>query len=499
LIDWISKIDIIKPSVYAGNPSNPTQINASIPGSLVLECALPTESIKSEDDFFAGDAQEIEIVLFYNSTLITDALFFALTETTGLNGRFTDELNGDIVKIYNRDNVCIFDGVLRVDGKGFNTEDFTIKFKVFNLMRLFKERAGLVAKDADGSANLVSYLKLNDTEFLFYIWSLYKEFKAVNPYTAAGGWTTSPMSVVNTAPKMGIDRWYNSDVNQHDLLSEFTIGVDPAEFKVYIATVALTGAMYYVYRFDDNWSVVKFKIYHPWKIQPSNLIGGVTDSLQSCIAAISQDIGGYTPVESNLFTYSGVTYTTQFVAAFPKRVRLKGYSGSWNASNLSILPTATNGQIIKLFLLLCGWKMSIKKNVITVTQNYYENTNSVSAITPTISQIKDFTTNTILPYPQLDSDIFNILNESDTAKNAIKLGVELNYNRYLPRITKESELIIHSSAGTPIVGCFIITPEISGIPIRPIQPLKERTYFVYEVTQDQDDTDWYNCKAYNIN
>ena len=509
MIDWISKIDIVRPSSYGSNPSNPTPIYGSIPGSLVLECALPTESIKSDDDFFAGDAQEIEIVLFYNSNLITDQLFLALTETAGLNGRYTDELNGDIVKIYNRDSVCVFDGVIRVDGKSFNTEDFTIKFKVFNLMRLFKERALIVANDADGTVGKpISFLNMTATEFAFYANSAFKEFKWVAPYTGVNNWSSSPMQIVNNAPKMGIDQWFGSDVNPHDELSSVSISrVVSADYYYYGS--ATNGAVRMVYiskESNDRYYVYVFYISHPWNIVSYKIITtgdfGMLDvgfeTKEDAISAVTNN--GVNPIiEYNGVSLHGVSYALQFVqAADQRRIRLKGMSGKWQASNLKILSTATIGQVVKLFLLLCGWKMSIKKNVIAVTQNYYSSLSGITTINPTVSQIKDFATNTILPYSPLDSDIYDILDESDTAKTAIKSAVETNYNRYLPKITKEVDFAIHSTAGAPFVGCFVVTPIVPGVPHYPGQTWN-RTYFVYEITQDQDDTDWYNCKAYNIN
>lgn len=501
--DWVSKIDIIRPNAYASNPANPS-VNLSIPGNLVMECPMPTESIKSEDDFFSGDAEDIPVRLHYDSAQITDQLFFALTETTGLNGRFTDELNGDIVKIYNKENDCIFDGVLCVDGKGFDTADFTIKFKVFNLMRLFKERSGITANDPDGTIGKpISFLKMTAAEYSFYIRSIFKEFRAATGYSNINSWTSSPIQVVNNAAKMGIDQWFNSDVDPHDEIARNTMTIVPAESYYFHNNI---DTMIYIFKNDDGrFFCSGFIIRHPYSFGVGGLpfevmvmfsLQSVT-SLQSALGILNAN-GFPNLTQSNLLTSSGVTYTMQYIQAADNRcIRLKGYSGKWQASNLKIKPTATIGQVVKLFLLLCGWKMSIKKNVITVTQNYYPSLSGITALTPTVSQIQDFRTNTIMPYDPVDSDIYDILDESDTAKAAIKTGVEVNYNRYLPKITKSVDFKIHSSAGIPFPGGFVIMPIVPGVPHYPGQTWN-RTYFMFEVQQDQDDTEWYNCKSYNI-
>jgi len=362
----------------------------------------------------------------------------------------------------------------------------------------------LPAYKTDGTGTAISFLYMTNAEFAFYISEAFKKFKWVAPYNGVNDWSSSPMTLVNNAPKMGIDQWYNSDIDPHDEIARNTMTIVPSESYYFHDSGA---TMIYVFKNDNGrFFVSGFIISHPYnggvKGLPYELmllfsLNTVT-SLQDALEVLS--VNGFPNlIQSNLLTIDGVTYTMQYIqAADNRRIRLKGYSGSWQASNLKILSTATIGQVVKLFLLLCGWKMSIKKNVITVTQNYYSSLSGISTINPTVSQIKDFATNTILPYSPLDSDIYDILDETDTAKAAIKSAVETNYNRYLPKITKEVDFTIHSTAGVPFVGCFVVTPIIPGVPHYPGQTWN-RTYFVYEITQDQDDTDWYNCKAYNIN
>lgn len=494
-IDWISRIDFTTPLQYRANVNNPV-VAGSIPGSLVLECPLPLESIKSNDDFFAGESQEIPIKIVYDSNLINDVMFFQLTETkpaVGLTGitRYTDELDGCIVKIYNKDNTCVFDGILRVDGKGFDTDDFTISFKVFDLMRAYKERSGLPAYKTDGTGTAISFLYMTNAEFAFYISEAFKQFRSATGYDNLNPWSSSPMTLVNNAPKMGIGDFTGQ------VLYTFNINTTPTDSSIYYGTHPnYTGIqLFYVNLIGGRWYVRAFFIIHPWNINDLTLYYPGSESLEDALSIISGQ--GYSYTYGNAVAYNGVSYRLEFVGAYPQKVNVVGYTGKWQASNLKILPTATIGQVVKLFLLLCGWKMSIKRNVLTVSQNYYASLSGITAIQPTVSQIRDFRTTTIMPYDKLDSDIYDILDESDTAKAAIKTAVETNYNRYLPKITKETDLGIHSTAGILVPGSFVITPVVPGVPNFPGQTWN-RTWFVYEVEQDQDDTDWYNCKAYNI-
>jgi hypothetical protein len=301
------------------------------------------------------------------------------------------------------------------------------------------------------------------------------------------------MQIVNNAPKMGMGEFTGQELGTVNI----AIGAVDESNYYYSTKFGQAGIqMLYIYRRDDAYFIIKFQIYHPWRVESAYYDSNYYNSLQDCLDTLSA--AGYSLTQGNAVAYSGVSYSMEYIPAYPQRVRLKSYTGKWQASNLKILSTATIGQVVKLFLLLCGWKMSIKKNVIAVTQNYYSSLSGITTINPTVSQIKDFATNTILPYSPLDSDIYDILDESDTAKTAIKSAVETNYNRYLPKITKEVDFAIHSTAGAPFVGCFVVTPIVPGVPHYPGQTWN-RTYFVYEITQDQDDTDWYNCKAYNIN
>lgn len=497
-IDWISKIDFVLPVNYRSNVNNPTVIQyGTIPGNLVLECPLPSQSIKSEDDFFANDSQQIEIKIHYDATQINDALFYQLTEanfTIGLNGvaRYTDELDGCIVKIYNRSNVCVFDGILCVDGKGFNTEDFTITFKVFDLMRAFKERAELQAYDADGTiGKLISFLYMTNAEFAFYIGQAFKEYRAATGYTNINNWTSSPMAVINNAPKMGIGEFTGQE------LSTRTVGYAVTDFAYYYGTKAgEKGAFMFIMFHEDgqNYDCIQFHIYHPWFIE-NTYFGAPQSSIANWVSYIQAQ--GYTITQGNTLAYSGVSYSMEYIGAYPQRIRLKGTTGKWQASNLKIKSDAKIGQVVKLFLLMCGWKMALNRNTITVTQNYYASLSGITTIQPTVSQITDFRTVSILPNDPLESDVFDILDETPEAVTAIKTAVETNYNRYIPKITKETEFKLNSGAGVPVAGSFVITPLVPGVPTLG-GATWNRTYFVYEVEHDQDDTDWYNCKAYNI-
>lgn len=492
----VGKIDFIYPSWYRSNPVNPTPI-ASIPGRFVIGCDIPPLTIKQDDDFFCNESQEVSIAIKYDSSISN--CFLPLVETRGFNGSasnfdglFSDQLNGDIVKIYDQNNVCVFDGVLLLAGRGFDPETGVIEFKIADLLRIFPLRGALPATSAGGATGVpVGMVPMTIVNFNSCIYRIFAEFGK----TVQNGWSASPVVTGGDFTKMGLKSFYNSDINDVLATMYSPFNTDPDLY--------LNGTFRTAYKDEEGSPILnmfvlwpegnqmrfkRFEVYHPWRINVAEWLAGT--SVAQWITDL-QNAGFYNIIDSRTATYNGVTY---FVKNGNHELRLMGQSGSWQASNIKLKPETTNSDLVKIFLLFCGWKMYLNKNQLTIAPNIFPSTIPAGTALTT-GQVAAFKPCTIEQYKPLDSSLFDLLDESETAKTAIKTAVEGRYNYYLPRITREAAIRVHSSAGITMPGVFITMPNIPGYPE---QSEYARKWFIYETRRDGENPDWYDCKAYNI-
>jgi hypothetical protein len=495
MIDWIGNVKFFSGENYVNEAKGVTSIAfRSIPGSDVISHDMPKISIKPSDDFFANDSQEISISFLYNYTAdAAGALYKMLFVDNPDPGGYFSQVNKDyhdlVVCLYDRLGNRFFDGVVLISGKSYDYDSGMITLKLSDFMSISK---WYYSETSTMATAAVINIKALFTEIMI---------KSFSPPATAWALTGGcPIQVQFDAQSR---RFANFDNYQfYPTPDTFTApyGVSYINYAGFVVSETKT-RLYVTFNYgreiDHDEHIFEYKLI----IWQYTISGGT--QLQKQEYVYTRQTSDYTKaqIDAQILAFgdanwSGVNHV-QGVTNYTKTIITTGGQtnisitaiGGYILEDLRIKAGQKYGDIIKLFLYLMNWKMVLDKNRLKVTNasEFYEES---ELIVLSHSQVAELTLDVVDKYETPQSSYYGVI---DGDSSFYSYSTESYYVNFLPTMAKEFSVKIKPTASQNLkVGSPFTIPAYDN----PYSGIKAR---VFEIEQDQDDTDWYNCKAYNIN
>lgn len=495
MIDWIGNVKFFSGENYVNEAQGEASLAfRSIPGSDIIECDMPKISIKPTDDFFANDSQEISISFLYDYTTdATGALYKMLfVDNPDPNGYFS-QVNTDyhdlVVCLYDRFGNRFFDGVVLISGKNYDYDSGIISLRMSDFMSISK---WYYSETSTMSSAAAVNIKALFTEIMR------NSFRPPNTAWAVIG--ECPIRVqFDTQAR----RFANFDNYQFYPTPDMYNALSDRVYSGFV--ISDTKTRLYVVMLRSWQSNNEDHIWSNTMVIWQYTISGGTQIVKVPYSYIRHSNGAgnpYTKAEADAQILAfgdanwngvnhvqGATNYTKTVISTTGHVSVQiTANGGYILEDLRIKAGQKYGDIIKLFLYLMNWKMVLDKNVLRVT-NASEFYAESELIALSHSQVAELKLDVVDKHDTPQSSYYGVI---DGDSSFYSYSTEQYYAKFLPAMAKEFSVKIKPSAGQNLkIGSPFTIPAYNN----PYSGIKAR---VFEIEQDQDDTDWYNCKAYNI-
>lgn len=491
----IGKIDFWLADYYGGHLINNDPVYASatpfltIPGSDVISIDSPTLSIKPTDSYFANDTQTIKISVTFSSDY---------TGLLNMGNLYNEQWDHDqsiiddiVICVYDVDNNRVFDGVLTAGNRSFDIDSMVIEFELQDLLYIAKS---YLTETNYNNTNVLSISTTIET-------ILNEAFKRYS------GWRNSPSS--RYPMKYNYDNgnrpFKNFDDYEIYRNAEMTLSDNSYNWHYYslynTSTDTFKNRMYIVYiEYYAEWKVYIFRYdYKNISTVTKTYLGvyglGSSYSNDEIVAIISPLESGHTVMTDVPITNYGATLT----GLMERSPSGGGYAiymslilnGDYYLNDISIKANQKAEDVVKFILFAKNWKLLTDKNNIQLT-NASEWVSGGDVLTINHNRVSGLKLDFISFYDPIDTSICDILDADAATITLFKNTLSSYYDGFLKNSGIEYSFSVKKGTDNITIGTPITIPAITGV----ISEIKCR---VYEISQNTDNPDWYDVKAYNIN